>query len=160
MLHRDFCHSHRFHGMEASQKRSEGLDISDVLLEFLDCSIHQLLYVRRIYPTNLFELRSKYGISFYKCRHPDVTDYITLFLSEMRRLVQGELVSAVLFVVREQNTEQILEINTFSCATLNRLKSLPQPTASSLLLLEEEFRSALLKLGISDNRFKYRSEGK
>jgi hypothetical protein len=45
---------------------AEQLDFSDayndVMLEFLEVAIHQVLFVRRVYPPGFFDKRQKYGI--------------------------------------------------------------------------------------------------
>jgi len=39
-------------------------------------SIHTILYVRKIYPEELFIRAKKYNTPVYQCRHPDVCTWI------------------------------------------------------------------------------------
>ena len=41
-------------------------DTLDVLMDFLECAVHTILYARQIYPSHLFEQRMKYGDSQLK----------------------------------------------------------------------------------------------
>lgn len=50
--------------------------IRDIILEFLEAYIHQILYVRGVYSSELFEARQLYGISVWKARHPELCSYI------------------------------------------------------------------------------------
>lgn len=37
------------------------MEVTDILLDFLECSVHMILYTREIYPLGIFEQRMKYG---------------------------------------------------------------------------------------------------
>jgi mitotic spindle assembly checkpoint protein MAD2B len=39
-------------------------------------SIHTVLYVRKIYPQELFMRARKYNTPVYQCRHPDVCTWV------------------------------------------------------------------------------------
>jgi mitotic spindle assembly checkpoint protein MAD2B len=39
-------------------------------------SIHTILYIRKIYPQELFIRARKYNTPVYQCRHPDVCTWI------------------------------------------------------------------------------------
>ena len=72
-----------------------GLDIEkciSIVTEFVESSIHCILKARRIYPDSLFEKVMKYGVSIWRCRHPEVSEYI-------RKVVHGchDLIHTVIF---------------------------------------------------------------
>ena len=48
----------------------------DVLLEFLETLVHQVLFVRELYSPELFERRRAYGIATRRARHPELAAYI------------------------------------------------------------------------------------
>jgi mitotic spindle assembly checkpoint protein MAD2B len=48
----------------------------DVLLEYLEAMIHQVLFSRRLYPTESFERQRLYGIAVQRARHPELTHYV------------------------------------------------------------------------------------
>lgn len=43
----------------------------------VEVSIHTILYVRRIYPAEVFAHRKKWDAPVYQSRHPDLNDYIS-----------------------------------------------------------------------------------
>lgn len=48
----------------------------DVLLEFIEAFIHQVIHLRSIYPPAAFERQKLYGIAVQKARHPELVEYI------------------------------------------------------------------------------------
>lgn len=60
--------------------------LQEALLEFLECSIHSILYVRGIYPASLFEQRLYLGVSVWQARHPEINAYIRRVLDNARPL--------------------------------------------------------------------------
>lgn len=53
------------------------LAVADVLCEFFEVIIHNILHTRRLYPETVFELRKKYGIPVFQCIYPELKDYIS-----------------------------------------------------------------------------------
>eukprot|EP00741_Cyanophora_paradoxa_P003574 tig00000093_g3472.t1 len=51
-------------------------ETADIISELLEVAVHQVLWVRKVYPRSLFERRRKYGMAVWMSRHPDVNDYI------------------------------------------------------------------------------------
>lgn len=49
----------------------------DVLLEFFEALVHQILFVRELYSPELFERQRLYGIAVRHSRHPDLNSYIS-----------------------------------------------------------------------------------
>ena len=56
------------------------------LLEFVECLIHQLLHLRKLYSTDLFEKQRLYGIAVHRSRHPDLNDYISTVVESLQVL--------------------------------------------------------------------------
>lgn len=48
----------------------------DVLCEFFEVAVHQILYVRKLYPKGAFKKSSKYQCIVYQCIHPELIEYI------------------------------------------------------------------------------------
>lgn len=67
------------------------LEVNELILEFLECSIHSILKTRCVYPPELFEKSVKYGVSCWRCRHPEVNEYISRVLSNARPLLSEVL---------------------------------------------------------------------
>ncbi|XP_056642316.1 mitotic spindle assembly checkpoint protein MAD2B-like [Diorhabda sublineata] len=49
---------------------------SDILCEFVEVVIHNILYAKKLYPEAIFSRRRKYGVAVYQCIQPDVNEYI------------------------------------------------------------------------------------
>lgn len=56
----------------------------DVLLEFLEALVHQVLFVRELYAHELFERQRLYGIAVRRSRHPDLNAYIADAVAGLR----------------------------------------------------------------------------
>jgi hypothetical protein len=54
-----------------------GDSLVDVLLEFLEALVHQILFVRELYSPELFERQRLYGIAVRRSRHPELNSYIS-----------------------------------------------------------------------------------
>lgn len=50
--------------------------ISNILCEFFEVAIHNIIYIKRLYPDSAFLPKSKYGVIVHQCIHPDVKSYI------------------------------------------------------------------------------------
>lgn len=51
-------------------------DVHNVLSEFLELAVHNILYQKKLYPDSIFVPKRKYGIVVHQCIHPDVNSYI------------------------------------------------------------------------------------
>jgi hypothetical protein len=68
---------------------------SDILIEFLEVAVHNVLYVRNIYPASIFVRRKKYGIPVQMSTHPYLNEYITECLKSIRELLKKNEVRKV-----------------------------------------------------------------
>ena len=60
-------------------------DVSRVFCEFLEVAVHQILFVRSVYPAELFERKRKYNVPVRQSRHKDLNDYIANAGAHLRR---------------------------------------------------------------------------
>lgn len=56
----------------------------DVLLEFFEALVHQVLFVRELYSPELFERQRLYGIAVRRARHPDLATYVSDAVAGLR----------------------------------------------------------------------------
>jgi len=47
------------------------------IIEFIEVAIHTILYVRQVYPPDLFVRRQKYNTPVFQSRHPALNEYIS-----------------------------------------------------------------------------------
>lgn len=63
-------------------------ELCSVLVDFLDCCIHSLLYSREVYPAEFFVRRMQYGVCVWRCSHPEVLRYVDHVLCNILVLMQ------------------------------------------------------------------------
>lgn len=63
-------------------------ELDNYLTEFIECSIHSILYVRGIYPAVLFEQRMYLGVSVWQSRHPEINTYIRRVIDNVQPLIK------------------------------------------------------------------------
>eukprot|EP00123_Amoebidium_parasiticum_P021713 comp7236_c0_seq1/m.2947 comp7236_c0_seq1/g.2947 ORF comp7236_c0_seq1/g.2947 comp7236_c0_seq1/m.2947 type:complete len:209 (-) comp7236_c0_seq1:134-760(-) len=67
----------------------ERKELAGVILEFLDVAIHEILYLRGVYPPELFIERKKYGETrVHVSRHPELNQYIRSVLESSRSYIE------------------------------------------------------------------------
>lgn len=92
------------------------LDTEDILCEFFEVVIQNILHARKLYPETIFELRKFCGIPVYQCIHPEVKEYITECLKSAkyyiskRRLEKIYLCFHVGEEILEKYTLDIIEL--------------------------------------------------
>lgn len=92
---------------------------TDLVIEFLEACVHQILYAKGVYISSVFEKRLKYGMQVFQSRHPDINGYIRKVLGNAYPLVDAGLVDGV--VVALSRKGQPVENITLSCAIVNRI---------------------------------------
>lgn len=74
-------------------------EIVDVLCEFFEVAIHNILYVRKLYPESIFVRKRKYGVVVYQSIHPEVNEYITQCLRAAEFHAKAKQLRKLLFCV-------------------------------------------------------------
>jgi mitotic spindle assembly checkpoint protein MAD2B len=70
--------------MHAKLMSTDRDQVVEVLLEFLEAVLHQLLFVRQVYSPELFERQRLYGVVVRKSRHPDLNQYVHEVVSSLK----------------------------------------------------------------------------
>lgn len=144
------------------------------ITEFIEVAIHTILYVRQIYPADLFVRRKKYDTPVFQSRHPALNEYI----SGTVKAVSDELVlvssyhqlhipPAVKFSIKQGNVDKVvvvikdrnqvaLERFIFSVQNMIEVESYNKDTsvqdAMSSAKLAQYFRSFLIKLNMIESQ--------
>eukprot|EP00039_Didymoeca_costata_P022028 m.3488 g.3488 ORF g.3488 m.3488 type:complete len:203 (-) comp2780_c0_seq1:174-782(-) len=117
-----------------------------VLEEFLEAALHTILFVRNVYPAELFERRKKYEVPIQMSRHPELNSYILSVISSLSPWIKQGIVDKVSVVITNENRDP-LERFLFELLT-------PAEWENNVTLshdeLERALRGFLLKLSISD----------
>ncbi|KAH7930407.1 DNA-binding protein [Leucogyrophana mollusca] len=123
------------------------------ITEFIEVAIHSILYVRQIYPADLFIRRKKYDTPVFQSRHPALNEYI----SGAVKAVGEELgnVNKVVVVIKDKD-QVALERFIFSMRNMIEIESYNKDTsvqdAMSSITLSQYFRSFLVKLNMIESQ--------
>ncbi|KAJ7170076.1 DNA-binding protein [Mycena filopes] len=140
------------------------------ITEFIEVAIHTILYVRQIYPSDLFIRRKKYDTPVFQSRHPALNEYISGAVKAIgEQLVTGNVEKVV--VVIKDKEEVALERFIFSVDNMiqvepfNKTQGLPdfRPPFTSHLFISVEnaissaalgqyFRGFLVKLNMVESQ--------
>ncbi|KAG2076867.1 DNA-binding protein [Suillus decipiens] len=125
------------------------------ITEFIEVAIHTILYVRQIYPADLFVRRKKYDTPVFQSRHPALNEYISGTVKAVSdELVLGN-VDKVVVVIKDRN-QVALERFIFSVQNMIEVESYNKDTsvqdAMSSAQLAQYFRSFLIKLNMIESQ--------
>ncbi|OJA19819.1 mitotic spindle assembly checkpoint protein [Rhizopogon vesiculosus] len=125
------------------------------ITEFIEVAIHTILYVRQIYPADLFVRRKKYDTPVFQSRHPALNEYISGTVKAVAdELVLGNVDKVV--VVIKDNNQVALERFIFSIQNMIEVESYNKDTsvqdAMSSAKLGQYFRSFLIKLNMIESQ--------
>ncbi|GFN79421.1 mitotic spindle assembly checkpoint protein mad2b-like [Plakobranchus ocellatus] len=81
----------------------------DILAEFVEVSIHCILYSRGVYPQGVFEKRIKYNVPVQMCLHPGVCDYINNVIDSIKMLLLHGQVEKISVVILKDETSVPVE---------------------------------------------------
>lgn len=115
---------------------------SDILVDFLEVAVHNVLYVRNIYPASIFVRRKKYGVPVQMSTHPYLNEYITECLKTIRDLLKKNEVRKVTVVFFDE-VQRPVERFVFDILDLNKTLNQDDPY---FLKGEEALRGFCLKL--------------
>ncbi|KAF5368380.1 hypothetical protein D9758_002280 [Tetrapyrgos nigripes] len=122
------------------------------IAEFIEVAIHTILYVRQIYPAEIFVRRKKYDTPVFQSRHPALNEYISGAVKAITdELILGN-VDKVVVVIKDKG-DVALERFIFSVETMIQVENFNKDTsqisvenAMTPLSLGQYFRSFLVKL--------------
>ncbi|KAF9460097.1 DNA-binding protein [Collybia nuda] len=123
--------------------------------EFIEVAIHTILYVRQVYPQDLFVRRKKYDTPVFQSRHPALNDYISGAVKAIAdELIQGN-VDKVVVVIKDKDHVP-LERFIFSVENMIAVESFNKDTAiedaMSSEALGKYFRAFLVKLNMIESQ--------
>lgn len=136
--------------------------IVDVVTEMLGVAIHELLYVRRLYPSEVFESCRYLGMDVHAAQHPGIVSYISNFLRIATPALCERVADTLCLVIvsNKENTDlerYIFEFDTsltaneltsgnMLVASIDDEGSSSEMVQSRLVNLERNFRDLLLRI--------------
>lgn len=123
---------------------------ADVLSEFLEVAIHNILYVCNVYPAAAFERRRKYNVPVQMAVHPAIRSYIGNSMETIHKLLQKNEIDKVVITILNKELKPVehfvFEIN------IPLEKEMKED--ASLLDVEMALRALCLKISTSDGVLK------
>jgi mitotic spindle assembly checkpoint protein MAD2B len=96
-----------------------GESLVSAILEFVEVVVHNVLYIRKLYPEHAFERRRIYEVSAYMARQPELNEYIFETVKGVQPWVEAGLFrKAVLVVLDEHGTpyeRHVIELSLSGC---------------------------------------------
>ncbi|KAF8640991.1 hypothetical protein AX17_000636 [Amanita inopinata Kibby_2008] len=124
------------------------------ITEFIEVAIHTILYVRQVYPPDLFVRRKKYDTPVFQSRHPALNEYIAGAVKAVGEEIALGSVDKVVVVIKDKE-HVALERFIFSIENMIQVESYNKDTsvenAISATLLGQYFRSFLIKLNMIES---------
>ncbi|KAG5724729.1 DNA polymerase zeta processivity subunit [Termitomyces sp. T112] len=125
------------------------------IAEFIEVAIHSILYIRQVYPADLFVRRKKYDTPVFQSRHPALNDYISGAVKAVaEELVSGN-VDKVMVVIKDKD-QVALERFIFSVENMINVEAFNKDTsveeAMTARTLGQYFRAFLVKLAMADSQ--------
>ncbi|KAE8746423.1 hypothetical protein FOCC_FOCC006918 [Frankliniella occidentalis] len=132
----------------SSQARS--IDIVDILVEFLEVSIHHLLFLRNLYPPSIFVLRKMYNIPVQVSQHPGLNQYIIETLRSAKALLRSSHLKC-LSVCFYSDNEIPIERFVFDILSIHENFRIDHDFSDTYLVkLRDGFRAFCLKVAAID----------
>lgn len=125
------------------------------ILEFIEVAIHNILYVRQVYPVEVFTRRKKYDVPVWRSRHPELNEYISGAVNAVgEELILGT-VEKVIVVIKDPK-DVPLERFIFSIKQMVQLESYDRDekitNAMPAYTLAQYFRTFLIKLSTVESQ--------
>lgn len=126
-------------------------DWAELLLEFIEVLVHQIVCLRQVYRADVFERQRLYGVAVKRSRHPQLNEYIHEVVAGLKpALRQGSLSQVAVALLRPDSTlaeRYVVEPRLLASPTGAPVAEL---TAEALAEAEASLRGALMKLQYID----------
>lgn len=132
------------------------VNMSDILVEFLEVAINSILFYRGMYPETIFVLKRKFGISVNISIYPQLNDYITECLRSLRELIQLKRLKriGILFSDEQSNPIEQFVFNILHLKTDVTTEEVLETSDPYFIKLQELMRAFILKLSVLDTSLK------
>lgn len=121
------------------------IETSNLVLEFWETCIHQILFTRNIYPEVIFEARSKYGVNVWQSVHPEINTYIQRVLLNTKTMLEKGLAARLVVTFK---SPAMVTVECFSLSSDTQSQISADQLSTSLDDLENQFRAMLLKISL------------
>ncbi|KAF9535644.1 DNA-binding protein [Crepidotus variabilis] len=77
-------------------------ELVNAIVEFIEVAIHTILYVRQVYPAEIFVRRKKYDTPVFQSRHPALNEYISGAIKAVGDELMYGKVDKVVIVIKDK----------------------------------------------------------
>ncbi|KAG2224040.1 hypothetical protein INT45_009626 [Circinella minor] len=128
-------------------------DLINLLLDFIEVWIHQILYERELYPTAIFSLKKKYDVPVHMATHEGVANYISKFVESLQTLLISGNCKFISLKIMSPMNNRILERFVFEIESALNESNLDIPldtildseVTCSLADIQQQLRACLLR---------------
>ncbi|TCD66494.1 hypothetical protein EIP91_001319 [Steccherinum ochraceum] len=125
------------------------------ITEFIEVAIHTILYVRQVYPAEIFVRRKKYNTPVFQSRHPALNEYISGAVKAVADELALGNVDKVIVVIKDKE-DVALERFIFAIQSMVQVEAYNKETgvegAMAGPVLGQYFRSFLIKLSMVESQ--------
>eukprot|EP00884_Botryococcus_braunii_P004190 jgi/Botrbrau1/13772/Bobra.0056s0027.1 len=123
-------------------------ELPNILTEFLEGLVHEVLHLREVYARELFQRHRLYDVMVRKSRHPQLNEYIHAVVQSLKDpLIQGVVKQVAVLILNAHG----LVIEKFIADLKMQAEILPSVNAEDI---ESALRDCLLKLQYMDSCLK------
>jgi len=124
------------------------------IAEFIEVAIHTILYVRQVYPPDIFVRRKKYETPVHQSRHPALNEYISGAVKAVRDELEQGNIEKIIIVIKDQN-QVALERFIFSVEHMIQVEAFDKNASVENAMtpggLAQYFRSFLIKINMIES---------
>lgn len=129
---------------------------ASILCQFVEASVHLILYARHVYPQEIFERRRLFDVTVFRSRHVELNDHIALVARGVRSLIERGEADALVVSILSGDDAATEVVERFrldfhrQAAAAGSGSSGSSGSAAELDILRAHLRGFLLKLHMCD----------
>ncbi|PHZ11352.1 mitotic spindle checkpoint component mad2 [Rhizopus microsporus ATCC 52813] len=100
---------------------------SHLVVKFFECGLTHILYQRGIYPSDDFDVTTKYGMNTVVTNNPELRQYIDKIIKQIEIWLKSNSISKLVIVIRSVETDEVLERWHFDIELNNGENGIPMP---------------------------------
>eukprot|EP01036_Dinobryon_divergens_P029827 gene29827-38983_t len=110
---------------------------TDIVTEFFNYSVNNILYQRGVYPPESFKRVSQYGLSMMVTTDEGLLSYLSNILRQLDEWLLNKSVQKLILVIKDIESKETMERWVFDCdcnvqsENINNLNKLPQSSSSN-----------------------------
>ncbi|KAL9958925.1 hypothetical protein ACROYT_G036002 [Oculina patagonica] len=104
---------------------------AELVTEFFEYGINNILYQRGIYPADSFKREQFYDMTLFKCDNKELQEYLSKVLEQVKDWLQENTLQRVVMVISQVDTDEVVERWQFDIQCENTTKATDEKGATS-----------------------------